>query len=91
MTKTELIERAAAAAKVSKKAAQEVLDSVLADIAQTAAEGGEVRLFGFGTFKNIKRQARICRNPQTGEQVQVAARTAIKFRPAKIARKEEGR
>lgn len=90
MTKTELIERAAAAAKVSKKAAQEVLDSVLADIAQTAAEGGEVRLFGFGTFRGVERQARICRNPQTGEQVQVAARTAIKFRPAKTARKAEG-
>jgi DNA-binding protein HU-beta len=89
-TKTELIERAATEAGVSRMAARKVLDSVLARITQETAEGGGVRLLGFGTFQGVERAARICRNPKTGEQVQVPARTVIRFRPAKAAGKEEG-
>lgn len=88
MNKVELVEQAAAAAETNKKTAQAVLDSVLADIAQTTAECGEVRLKGFGTFKGAKQAARLCRNPKTGESVQVPERVAMKFKAAKKAGEE---
>lgn len=88
MNKAELVERAAAAAGVNKKAAQAVLDSVLVDIAQVTAECGEVRLKGFGAFKGVKQAARLCRNPGTGESVQVPERVVTKFKPAKKAGEE---
>ena len=45
--------------------------------------GDEVRLNNLGTFSLTHREARMGRNPATGEQVQIAAKTAIKFKATK--------
>ena len=42
-----------------------------------------VRLVGFGTWSAVKRKARIGRNPQTGEEIKIAARKVPVFRPGK--------
>ena len=38
-----------------------------------------VILVGFGTFRIVKRKARIGRNPQTGEKIRIAAKNVVKF------------
>ena len=45
--------------------------------------GDEVRLNNLGTFSLTHREARMGRNPATGEQVQIPAKTAIKFKATK--------
>ena len=56
-----------------------VLKAFEGAIARSLAQGGEVRIAGFGTFKTSQRSARTSRNPRTGEPVDVPARTAARF------------
>ena len=42
-----------------------------------------IPLVGFGTFKVVRRKARIGRNPQTGEKIKIAAKNVVKFKPGK--------
>lgn len=83
MKKTELIDAIAENAELSKAAAKKALDATL-DAIQTALENGdEVALTGFGTFKVGERAARTGRNPQTGEEIEIAASKVPSFKPGK--------
>lgn len=55
-----------------------VVETVIAEI----KSGGKVTIFGFGTFAPTSRAARVGRNPQTGEAVNIAASTGVRFSPA---------
>lgn len=44
---------------------------------------GQVGIAGFGTFKVAKRKARTGRNPQTGAEIKIAAKTVPKFSAGK--------
>lgn len=54
-----------------------------AAVIRALASGQEVRLAGFGSFKIAHRAARMARNPQTGQQQPVAAKTVVRFAPGK--------
>ena len=64
MNKAELISAAAEQAGLSKKDTEAVVNATLDTIANTLAEGEEVRLVGFGTFEVKKREARTGRTPR---------------------------
>lgn len=64
----------------TKAAAQRAVSSVFKVIQDTLAGGGRVTIPGFGSFKTSKRAARTGRNPQTGEPLEIAARTAVSFK-----------
>ncbi len=81
MNKSELVERIAKDAKLSKTQATNALNSVLGAIQATLKKGGKVTLVGFGTFSVSKRKARTGRNPQTGEKLKIAARRVARFSP----------
>ncbi len=83
MNKSQLAEAAAERAGISKGDASKALDAVL-DTIQSALQSGEkVSLTGFGTFEVRDRAARTARNPQTGEEMQVAASRAPAFKAGK--------
>ena len=63
----------------TKKEAQTVVDCVLSSIAEALGKGDKVSLVGFGTFKVVERKARKGRNPQTGEEIDIAASKVPKF------------
>ena len=63
----------------SKKEAQEAVDCVLSSIIAALGKGDAVSLIGFGTFKVAERKARKGRNPQTGEEIYIAASKVPKF------------
>jgi DNA-binding protein HU-beta len=42
--------------------------------------GGRVSLVGFGSFSVSKRDARTGRNPQTGKEIQIAAKNVVRFK-----------
>jgi DNA-binding protein HU-beta len=83
MTKAQLIEKIAAKAKITKKAANIALDTFVDSVTSALKKGDRVALVGFGTFSVSKRKARTARNPRTGETIQVPARKAAKFKPGR--------
>ncbi|MDD6879663.1 MAG: HU family DNA-binding protein [bacterium] len=82
MKKTELVEAVATAVGLTKADATRAIDATFATIKEALAKGDKVAISGFGTFATSKRAAREGRNPQTGEAVHIAARTAATFKPA---------
>lgn len=83
MTKQELVSKMADDADISKKAAEEALNSFLGAVKKALSSGGSVSLVGFGTFGTSKRNARIGRNPQTGAELKIPARTVPTFKAGK--------
>lgn len=65
---------------------EQVVDIFFEEIAQRLAEGGRVELRGFGTFSTRERDARMGRNPRTGETVDVPAKRVPYFKPGKEIR-----
>ena len=83
MTKPELVQAVAKAAKLSKKDAGNAIDAVFDTISKTLKKGGSVALIGFGTFEVRKRKARTGRNPQTGAVLKIKASKVPAFKPGK--------
>lgn len=83
MNKEELVKEVSKKAKVSQKAAADVIAAALETIEKTVSKGKKVTLVGFGTFEPRKRQARLGRNPQTGAELKIAAKTVPAFSAGK--------
>ena len=83
MNREELIAEISKRAKVTKKAATEVLTATIDTIQTTVKKGDKVTLVGFGTFESRKRAARTGRNPQTGKEIKIAAKTVPAFSAGK--------
>ncbi|UAB78546.1 integration host factor subunit beta [Erythrobacter sp. SCSIO 43205] len=62
---------------------EQVVDIFFDEITQRLAEGGRVELRGFGAFSTREREARVGRNPRTGEQVNVPAKRVPYFKAGK--------
>ena len=83
MNKEDLVQEIAKKANVTQKEADEVLGAWVDTIQKTVAKGKKVTLVGFGTFEARKRAARIGRNPQTGKELKIAAKTVPAFSAGK--------
>ncbi len=83
MNKDELVKEIAKKAGVSQKAAGDILSATLETIEKTVSKGKKVTLVGFGTFEARKRAARTGRNPQTGAELKIAAKTVPAFSAGK--------
>ncbi|MGG0308429.1 HU family DNA-binding protein [Priestia megaterium] len=83
MNKTQLVNAVAEKAELTKKDAGKAVEAVLEAITETLAAKEKVQLVGFGTFETRERAARTARNPQTGEELQVEAKTAPAFKAGK--------
>ena len=74
--KSQLIDALSARFEGNRKAAAHALESVLDTITREVAKGNKVAITGFGSFEKRVRNARMVRNPRTGEQIQ-AKKTAV--------------
>jgi len=83
MNKEELVKEVAKKAKVSQKAAADVICATIETIQKTVSKGKKVTLVGFGSFEARKRAARTGRNPQTGAAIKIAAKTVPAFSAGK--------
>ncbi len=88
MTKADLVEQVADAIGpgVTNKDCALVVDGFLNAVKQALAEGENIEIRGFGTFKVRKRKSRMARNPRTGDSVEVPARHVPIFKPSKHLR-----
>ena len=80
MNKSELIEKIAASAGLTKADSKKALDATLVAIKDALAAGEKVALVGFGTFAVSERPAREGINPSTLDKIQIAAKKVAKFK-----------
>ena len=83
MNKGDLISKIADDAGLTKVQASAALDAVVDGVTSTLAKGDKLTLVGFGTFSVTHRAARKGRNPQTGAEINIAAKNVVKFKPGK--------
>ncbi|CAM3449388.1 HU family DNA-binding protein [Hydrogenibacillus schlegelii] len=80
MNKQEFIAAVAERTQMTKKDVEAVLNAVLDEITEALKRGERVQFVGFGTFETRKREARTGRNPQTGEEIRIAASVVPVFK-----------
>ena len=83
MNRQDLVAKIAAEAGITKKAANQALNSVVDGVTLALEKGDKVSLVGFGTFKVIKRNARTGVNPQTKAKIEIPARNVPVFKAGK--------
>ncbi len=86
MTKAELVEKVAAQINLTKKQTEVVVNTVFQSITESLAQGKKVELRGFGSFRVRSRNARIGRNPKSGDRVNVPAKRVPFFKAGKELR-----
>ena len=80
MNRTELVNAVAKEAELTNQQAQAAVSAALEAITAAVASGDKVTIPGFGTFEQRERSARTGRNPQTGEEIAIAASKAPAFK-----------
>ncbi|PWL29577.1 MAG: DNA-binding protein [Fluviicola sp. XM-24bin1] len=80
MNKAELIDAMAESAGLSKADAKRALDGFVNATTAALKKGDRISLVGFGSFSVSERAARTGRNPQTGKEIQIAAKNVVRFK-----------
>ncbi len=83
MTKSQFIQAMAELMACSKKEASEKWDQFVAMVYKEVKTGGEFSIPGLGKLVKKQRAARTGRNPLTGAEIKIPAKTVVKFRVAK--------
>ncbi|WP_234030550.1 HU family DNA-binding protein [Undibacterium sp. 14-3-2] len=83
MSKAELVKHLAESADVTKAQAESVLNALVKTVKDIVAAGNEITIADLGKFSPTERAARTGRNPKTGEDIEIPAKRAPKFSPAK--------
>ena len=83
MTKSQVVAHLAEKAGIPKKTAAALLEELVTLATKEAKKGGQFVVPGLGKAVKANRKARTGRNPQTGEPIQIPAKTVVKFRLAK--------
>lgn len=83
MNKSDLIDKVASSAQVSKTDATRVFHAIVDTITDSLGKGETVTIVGFGTFKVSQRAERTGRNPQTGQPIKIAAQKRPHFSAGK--------
>lgn len=85
--KQDLINQVSEKTELSKKDSGLALDAITNSIKDSLAKDESVQIVGFGTFETRQRAARKGRNPQTGEEIEIAATKIPAFKPGKELKK----
>jgi len=85
MTKSQLINSVSqqVGSGISKKDVELIINTVFDEMTDTLCQGERIEIRGIGTFKVISRNARIGRNPKTGQSVKIPSKKALQFKPGK--------
>lgn len=83
VNKTQLVEKIADQADLSKASAGRALDALIETVTETLKADEQVALVGFGTFSVRTRAARTGRNPKTGEEIQISEAKVPAFKAGK--------
>ena len=81
LTKAEMAERLYEDVGLNKREAKEFVDAFFDVLREALQQGRQVKLSGFGNFDLRRKNQRPGRNPKTGEESPIPARTVVTFRP----------
>src|SRR5919205_2922018 len=85
MTKADIVENVyEKVGGFSKKEAAEIVETVFDTIKETLERGEKIKISGFGNFVVRDKNARVGRNPQTGEEITISARRVLTFKPSQV-------
>lgn len=85
MTKADIIERVYQnLGGLSKKESAEIVEMVFETIKLTLERGEKIKISGFGNFVVRSKKERTGRNPQTGEEIKIAPRKVLTFKPSQV-------
>ena len=88
MNKAELVAAVSAKTNETKKVTEETLNAFIEVVTETLKKGDKIQLVGFGTYETKSRAARKGRNPQTGEEIKIAASKVPSFKAGKALKDE---
>ena len=66
-----------------RKDIEKILETIFFQISDALSKGQNVEIRGFGTYKIIKRKARIGRNPKNSQLVQIPEKNAVRWKMSK--------
>ena len=66
---------------LNKREAKELVELFFAEVSKALVNGDDVKLSGFGNFTLRRKDQRPGRNPKTGEEIPISARTVVTFKP----------
>lgn len=84
LTRAQLAEAVYEAVGLSRNESAQLVEAVLDEIAAAVVRGESVKLSSFGTFAVRDKNGRVGRNPKTGEEVPIAPRRVMTFRPSHV-------
>jgi len=90
MTKSELVRELAEEHELPRRQVTELVEAILEKITTVLKSGDKVQLTPFGQFRIRDRAARVARNPQTGEPVNVPAKRVLKFTAGRTLKEAVG-
>ena len=83
MTKRELVTEVSEQMGFTQNEVSDVVQATLDTITETLAEGQRLEIRNFGVFEHKVREARIGRNPRTGDTVEIESKRVVVFKPGK--------
>ena len=84
ITRLDLSEAVFREVGLSRNESAALVETVLRMISDALVDGEQVKISSFGTFSTRDKNARIGRNPKTGEEVPILPRRVLTFRPSHI-------
>ena len=81
LTTAEMAERLYEDVGLNKREAKEFVDAFFDALREALEQGRQIKLSGFGNFDLRRKNQRPGRNPKTGQQIPISARTVVTFRP----------
>jgi integration host factor subunit beta len=83
MTKADLVEEVAKVTELTRKDSEVIVDTLFESVIKALKTGDKLEVRGFGSFRVRQRNARVGRNPKTGDKVEVPAKRVPYFKPSK--------
>ena len=69
---------------IFRKDLEKIIEIIFQDIINSLKEGKNIEIRGFGTYKIVKRKARVGRNPKNAELIQIPEKNVIKWKTSKV-------
>lgn len=91
VTRADLTEAVYQEVGLSRNESAELVELVLAEIAQSLVSGEDVKISSFGSFLVRNKGERVGRNPKTGEEVPIGPRRVVVFRPSQVLKERVSR
>ena len=84
LTRADLTEAVFNAVGLSRNESSQMVEDILEEVCGALSRGETVKLSSFGTFQVRQKSERVGRNPKTGDEVPIAPRRVLVFRPSHV-------